>query len=600
MVAYLGKSLQQPCLDRSIQPRGVSRTVAITSGAEASDLDGGADQAGVQGAPGASMNRTQEEYFLSLFWESYHCFMPIIDEAEFRRHYHSLWEPARTYRKPSPLVDIVLALCLQYGYTFMPRDEADTPEREQAYEDATIAGRWYYRRCLSLLAADLESPCLTTLQCYIFSATYLCCASFQNMSHVTMAQALRTAHLLGLHLEPPQDMPLADKELRKRIWLVINQMEAKMSTKLGRPNILDSSTSTVTLPSDSLEVATLNGATLGSYGGVTWLTYSLNLATLVQTTSVIYNALYDKCGEVMKQKGLNSLYMDPQALEACAGTLASSLPAMRAWLDQVPAGLRTRRRDGGDPYSVDRSPVDIDPLAPTWLLRQRLSLELLYHTMVSNLCRPFIAFYSNSTTYTPMAERHATTCVNHAIAHTLLMHQVVTETDIMNGWSEFFIWQWNAALTMVGFSLAYPIHPATPNARKALDKALAIFDLFGANFAVAASASSITRDLMAKSQLLGNRLRSGIVSAPSGTDSASSVASGPLTADSIGGGLSGGNSGQDSLGWLDPSQQEDPTNFSEFMDWALSVDSFNSFERFFDPSSGPANPWTMGQGQPFS
>lgn len=565
-----------------MQPRGANRSVILESSNDEDDRDGPASslESGMGGKK-PSMNRTQEEYFLSLFWEGHHCFMPIVDEVKFRRHYVSLWEPGKPYRKQSPLVDIILALCLQYGYTFIPRDTNSSSDRDASFDDATIAGRWYYRRSQALLTADLESPSITTVQCYIFTFSYLCCASFQNMCHVTLAQGIRTAQIIGLHFDPPESLPRGERELRRRIWWVLWTMEVKTSSKLGRPFLIDQAQVTTQFPSDDLEAASYNGATLGSYGPVTWLTYAIQTQKLIHKASKMTSELFGKCGEVMAQHQLSCIYKDPQSLEHCAEFLASKIPSMRAWLDQVPRELKTQRRGGGEPYSTDRSALEIEVLAPTWLQRQRIWLELLYHSMLTNLSRPFITFHSSSSTYTPLAERHAATCVGHAISHTLIMHQVVTETDHLGGWSEFFMWQWNVTVTLIGFILAYPIHPSTPNARKALDKAIAIFDNFGTDFAVAASAAQITRDLTAKADLLAGRLRSGITSSVVETPVAMSAGRQTAGVD-------------DGLGWLDPSQQIDPNFTSEFMDWALSVDSFNSFERFFD-SSNPADPWAFGQ-----
>lgn len=607
--AFLARALQQPCEGRSMQPKGADRTVILGNGHEQDDeREGMAMRAAGGYSHNPSMNRTQEEYFLSLWWEGYHCFQPIVDETELRRHYASLWEPGRPNRRQSALVDIILALCLQYGYTFIPRDANRSSDRDASFDDATIAGRWYYRRSQALLTADLESPSITTVQCYVFTVTYLCCASFQNMCHVVIAQAVRVAHIIGLHLEPPASLPKGERELRKRIWWALWTLDSKTSAKLGRPFIIDASQTTVTWPSDDFETASYNGATLGFYSPtVTWLTYSLQNQKLVHAMADVHTALYSKCGEVMAARGLSSLYKDPSALECCAELLATKMPAMRAFVDQVPAAMKTRRRGGGEPFSNDRSALEIESLAPMWLQRQRVCLELSYTAAMTNLTRPFITFYSNSSTYSPIAERHAAASVNYAISHTHIMHQLVTETDLMGGWSEYFLWQWNAAITICGFILAYPIHPSTPSARRALDKAIAIFDKYGADFAVSASAGAITRDLVAKADLLAGRLRNEITSgSTSGTEPSpipgSSMPS--LYSGSIGGvstnpsdNISNPTSaGEDSLAWLDPSQQDDPTYFSEFMDWALSVDSFNSFERFFD-ASNPADPWAFAQRQ---
>lgn len=579
--SYFAKALKQQCPDRSMLPRGASRMIQLGHGM---DVDIREDRASSSTRTNAQfMSRFQEESLLKLFWEGYHCLLPIIDEVEFRQHYASLWEPFRVHRKQSPLVDIILALCLQYGYVYIPRNSTDTPKDETSYDDASVAGRWYYHRAQSLLTADLEGPTLTTIQCYIFVTSYLCCASFQNMCHIVTAQAVRAAHVVGLHLEPPASMSHGERELRKRVWWTLWAMDTRISHKMGRPFLIDRSSVTVSLPSDDLEAASYNGATLGSYGpDVTWLTYSLQSQKLIINLAEIHDSLFNKCGEVVSKIDI-CLYADPQALEDCAKILSAKLPAMKAWARSVPAGMKSERRNGGAPLSTDGSALDIDELAPTWLQRQRVALELLYHSWIVNLTRPFITFYSHPGTYTPMTERHSSTCIDHAVAYTLIMHQLVTESDLMSGWSEYFSLQWNAAITIVGFILANPIHPATIKARQALDKAIAVFDLFGVNFGVSADAATIMRDLVAKADYLSGRLGNGITSP-------ATVASENIEKNNVGSVDTGG----DGLSWLDPSQQNDPEHFNQFMEWALSVDAYNDFDKFFSADSS-ADPWAFSR-----
>ncbi|KFY21681.1 hypothetical protein V493_07205 [Pseudogymnoascus sp. VKM F-4281 (FW-2241)] len=585
---FLGKALQQPFADRSLQPRGANRRMhlgtAMDDGDEREDAVHLTASADGQTGP---LTRAQEESFLGLFWEGYHCLQPIVDEVEFRRHFASLWEPSRQRRKQSPLVDIVIALCMQHGNAIIPRESASS-NHDPSLEDATVSGRWYYRRAQALLTADLESPSIMTVQCYLFTSIYLCCASFHNMSHIVTAQALRSAQVLGLHLEPPMGLPHGERELRKRIWWALWGMDAKTSAKFGRPFLVDRAQVTVTLPSDGPEAAFYNSAILGSYGpNVTWLTYSIQSQKLYLAMVHVHNLLFVKCGEVMSRDDLTCLYHDPEALESCAKVLASQLPVMQQWLKMVPLELRTRRQDGGVPFSTDHSTIELEALAPKWLRRQRICLELMYHSMMINLTRPFISFYSYAGAFTPVAERLATTCVDHAVAYTLIANQVVTVSDLIGGSTEFFSLQWNASITIVGFILAYPRHPSSSNARGALDNAVNTFATWGETFPVSADAAAITRCLMAKADLLGQRLNNGNLTASApGTDDTATVAAGTNVNEAASSGV------EDGLAWLDPSRQEDD-QFSHFMDWALSMDSFNSYETFFDAGNS-ADPWAFG------
>lgn len=211
--SYLGTAFQQPHSDHHMQPNSASKSFASPT---SSHKEGGDVEQNQTITPLATndndLTRMQEDYFPGLFWQSYHCTMPILDETQFREHYESLWPVSGTSRKPSALVDIVLAICMQYGSSSIPRSDSDKitqPKVDVDSNDSQIAGRWFYRRCQTVIRHELESPSITTLQCHLLSVIYLCNASFQNMAHATLALAIRIGQTLGLHLEPPKHMPHA-------------------------------------------------------------------------------------------------------------------------------------------------------------------------------------------------------------------------------------------------------------------------------------------------------------------------------------------------------------------------------------------------------
>lgn len=508
MNAFLATALDQPQFDAHLQPSYAAGTFASSTlpkhGPEVHSVlpaDVALDANYLTG--------TQEDYFLGLFWQSYHSTVQIVDETQFRDHYKSLWaDPWSSSRRSSALVDIVLALCMQYGVALGPQTDCSPGDVDSS--DASIAGRWYYRRSQTLLDSELESPTISTLQCHIFSVMYLCNASFQNMAHTTLALAVRTAHILGLHLEPPGDMPRAQRELRKRIWWTLCTIEGKTCMKLGRPCSAPDATATCQLPADDLELAMLSGCSIASHGNnVTWLTYTLLNAKLVLAAQDTYLAFHDKCSKVLGANDGKSLYTDLQSLETCADSLVLLMDGMHAWLHNVPDAMKINRKDGGKPFSTDQSALDVERYAPSWLQRQRLLLELLYHNISMNLYRPFICFQGPPADTTPTTVRHAVACVYHALAITNILRQVIAGTNILTGWYEAFQWQWNAVLSIVGFILAYPGHPSTPSARSAIDSAVGVLETFGANFAVAASAANVTRDLAAKADFLIARFYNG-------------------------------------------------------------------------------------------
>ncbi|KAL9047332.1 MAG: hypothetical protein Q9214_000059 [Letrouitia sp. 1 TL-2023] len=528
LASHMSFVLELPDVDHRMQPNAASRFFAgpTTTRADFSEEDMTAPEGQTACE---NLSRAQEDYFLGLFWQSYHCTMPILNEADFREHYESLWAtpgPIRaTSRKPSPLVDIILALCMQYGMTFVPRNDASHAfSAGFDSNDSTIAGRGLYRRCQTLLSGHIENPSILTLQCRIFSAIYLRDASFLNMAHNILAVAIRTAHTLGLHQEPPDHLPQAQRELRRRLWWAVYSLESKACMALGRPWLAEISKVKCHLPTDDHELALVSGPSFTStLEDITWLTYHIQCVKLTVAARAVHVAFEKKCEQVFNTTGKDTFYGNPQSLETLAAFLSQNLQCIRTWVQNVPDTLKTQRKGGGEPFSIDRSEMEVDLIAPIWLQRQRLLLELLYHCLITNLYRPFICFSNESSSSTPLADGNSISCVNHAIVSTNIIFQVLSSTDVLNGWHEAYQFQWNATLSLVGFLFANPVCPPTPTARKTLDRAIDVFDMFRHNFCVAASATNVTRDLAAKVDSFIDRFRAGSTSSSTSSQQISTM-----------------------------------------------------------------------------
>ena len=487
--AFLTAALQQSPLADRMLPDSASHLLdgptTVTAEEQAGQLTGPTDD---PITTGENLTSTQEEYFLSLFWQSYYTSYPILDELEFKKYYRSLWATPDGKRKPSALADIVIAVCMQYGMARLPSVERGlqaTSRANVSNTDATIAGRWYYRRCQTLLSAELESPIISTLQCHILCSIYLCCASFQNMADSTCGLAVRTAYMLGLHLEPPQSMPRRERETRKRLWWTLYALETKMSMKLGRPFLLHDSSTTCSLPADDREIATLVGSSFAPLGeNVTWLTWNLHYTKLILAARTAYTIFYNGAPDTFNTSNYQ-LITEP----------------LEDWLKDIPGAIKTQRQGNGVPFSTDQSALQIEQFAPLWLQRQRLLLELMYHNLCINLYRPSVSLTS-PTAQTSLADGMAMKCAAHAMALTHMMHQVLTSTSILAGWLEAFQWQWNAAMTLVGIVLAYPHDDSTGAARSTIDLSVAVLENFGNSFAVAAGAANILGELCAKVDML--------------------------------------------------------------------------------------------------
>jgi hypothetical protein len=72
---------------------------------------------------GVYLSLVQEDYFINLFWQTYHTSLfAIVDETQFKTHYQSLLVGGGEDRKPSALVDIIIAMCMQYATSTMPKE----------------------------------------------------------------------------------------------------------------------------------------------------------------------------------------------------------------------------------------------------------------------------------------------------------------------------------------------------------------------------------------------------------------------------------------------------------------------------------------------
>ncbi|KAG8672453.1 hypothetical protein FPOAC2_05843 [Fusarium poae] len=431
----------------------------------------------------------QEEYFLSLYWETYHTSLyAIINEASFKAHVQSLYVnvPPGLPRKQSALLDIIIAMCMQYHVSSRPAGKETCIVEDN---DATLAGRWYYRRAQTLLACEVESPSLSTLQCHLLCGVYVCVGSFHNMADSICSLAVRTAYMLGLHLEPPSTLPSCERELRRRLWWSVFELDTKVGIKVGRPFLVRTTHMMPQLPRDNLAAAIESGSTFAPIGdNTTWLSFSLQRFKLYQTARELNLSFY---GHELKLKDGDSFYNDNDAMDELAVGWGPQTRTFTEWTTQVPHPLKNRRKNGV-PFSCDGSILDLEQYAPIWLQRQRLCLELEYNHLCISLHRPFISFSLHQGINTIAM---AVKCAQHAIELTNITHQALTMTTVLHGWHEAFQWQWSAAMTLVGFVMANTQHPLAPTARRSIQLAVSVLDTFAPSFDAAAKAAIIVRTL---------------------------------------------------------------------------------------------------------
>ena len=468
------------------------------------------------------MERTYEEFYLNVFWEEYHCLYPIIEETDFWNYHRSLWDKSQKFRKPSALVDIILAICLQHGTTTVRLE--GRPKALADKTDEIIASRWFYRRSQSLLTNHLETPSVMTLHTHILAVIYLSNANSQNAAHSILAIAIRTGIILGLHLEPPDHLPEQQREARKRLWWLLYALEMKFAMELGRPLAVNISQVTCGLPSDeTFAYTTVQQKTILSKEAA-FLSFSVHFVRLMLATRAIYITFYDECAAVLGQNKQKRLYETPPALERCAEYLLSKMQYAEKWLREVPDALKISREAGGVSFSIDQSRLKLGPGLPRWQQQQSVFLELHYHNMMMSLYRPFICFPPPNDSVIPKTDSCAEKCLQHAQAMTNIIHQCLEDNKLLKNHHEAFRWQWVATLALVGYAMAYPTNSGSSGALTSIQASIKVFEILGQRFAISLLAKQTTEELLARVCTLS---QSGIVTASAST---STLLQAPLAA----------------------------------------------------------------------
>jgi hypothetical protein len=435
------------------------------------------------------LTRHGEQALLNLFWQSYHSIFPILDEDELRNHYNSLWPVSFSVeqaRRPSALVDIILALCMQYSAA------------------GAGSGATLYEGCQTRLISDGTGPSISALQCYIYQTIYLINTASFIKAHTALSIAVQIAYALGVHHEAPTWMQDSQRYLRRRLWSVLFQLDTTLALTLGRPNLIRPSDSTLDLV-ETDEAMAATSSTAAVYEGITWEKYhvhAVKMCLLIRDISVSFEQI---CTKVMTMNSYASIYANPALLETCASSLRQSIVSLQTWVDSVPPLLRLRRKDAGAVFSARRSQIDFDTLAPLWLQRQRVLLELFYHDTLQCLYRTFIRYPSSDggpellgPNITTISDSNAVSALNHAIATIHMVHQTLTETDLFNTWHRAYHYLWEATVTVIGFTLARPLCPFTISAKKAIEAAIMSFDIFASNgMTTAPKAARVIRELSA-------------------------------------------------------------------------------------------------------
>ncbi|KAJ5385906.1 hypothetical protein N7509_008447 [Penicillium cosmopolitanum] len=398
-----------------------------------------------------------------------------------------------------------MAICMQYGSTFLISDD-DMLSNDDVDHVKVASQKSYALYCRSqrLLLADIENPSLMTVQSYIYCIIYLYNTSSLNAAYAMLGNASRVTQTIGLQFQPASITSVADRQLRARVWSVMAMLDSQLSMALGRPATINVEKSNIVSPGHSQDHASLSGSMLMSpnHDDITWLSFHENCAHLVNSVQQIQYDFSKQVIQAQEHHAVKSFYDSPVALEELASFLGREVRSVYGWAENVPESLKIPRKGSGESFSTERTLLKFNTFSPIWLQRQRLLLEILYHHLQLSNFRSFLRLPPGSSFITPLSDCHSINCLNHAISLTNIIHQVLTDTDLLRGWSPVVQYQWDSALCILGFTLTNPICPPSPTARKCLQTAICSFEIMGKYFAASREAAQLMRRLASQAEML--------------------------------------------------------------------------------------------------
>jgi hypothetical protein len=504
--------------------------------ADAINLDLGGAQYGKDTDSTDQLTRGQEKFLIDMFWQSYHAVFPILHEPDFRQHYNSLWldVPSEMSRRPSALVDSVLALCIQFSTAALASTQSVIGGGYLPAND----GRYLYARCQNLLRAE-PTVCVSTLQTRLHSVVFLINASRLHEADEQLSLAVSQAYALGLQHDAQHELPASVRVLMRRLWWTVVSLDAELGLCLGRPNLVASlGNLTVETLEDSLfgSDSGFAGASNPTFDEVSWLSYHMQYVKLMNVTRVVISSFTAKCDELLAANGTSILQSNSTVLETTATFLRQICTSLQGWADDVPKTLQLPRNDKRESFTAPRCDVNFDLFLPIWLQRQRILLELLYHNNLLLLFRTYIRFplstaspESAGLSITTSSDGNAVTALHHGIAIIHITDQALQETELVGSWHSAFTYLWQASITLVAFIHSRPFCPHTVSARKVIPWAIRSLELFAEHgIGQAATAATILRELSDTSGKSVGTLRSNM-STPSQTQSQAMPQSGSNT-----------------------------------------------------------------------
>ncbi|KAM7202055.1 hypothetical protein V8F33_003062 [Rhypophila sp. PSN 637] len=172
----------------------------------------------------------------------------IVHTPTFEREYMEFWVQEPQFREPGTAATILCMISIAIATSTVLPDDA--PNRTMVPHWISISAQW--------LSSQWQSqPSRPRNLMYYQLACLVCLAKRvnwirQQQSWAETAPLIQNAIVDGLHLDPPYSEPVYVREMKRRIWATIKELDLQASFEHGLPTILSTLEST-TLPPANID-----------------------------------------------------------------------------------------------------------------------------------------------------------------------------------------------------------------------------------------------------------------------------------------------------------------------------------------------------------
>ncbi|KAF2831892.1 hypothetical protein CC86DRAFT_280602 [Ophiobolus disseminans] len=205
--------------------------------------------------------RTLVDQQITLYFGTWETSYRIIHEPSFWKEYATFWEQG-SREPPQTGFAVMILLIIATAKCLMPKEDVfigdTTSDRQSASDIITICDTWINRQPRKRLILQFFQ-----LQCLSLFAKRANCVKMKQ-DWISSGDLVRLALASGMHRDPSLlsigKMSAFDKEMKKRLWVTIMELELQSSLETGLPSSLTAlywdTSAPANLPDDALSTET--------------------------------------------------------------------------------------------------------------------------------------------------------------------------------------------------------------------------------------------------------------------------------------------------------------------------------------------------------